>query len=91
MKILLDLRQELRQEVNDEKSSMISISVENELQKWIKSAGGIFKKLSDGKYFVMFEEKYLKEFISDKFKISLPDSGLYRIEASLGGNYKTTK
>ena len=30
---------------------------------------GIFKKLSSGKYFVVFEEKYLKQFISEKFKI----------------------
>lgn len=67
--VMFDNKEELRQEANDEKSSMISISVENELQQWIKSASGIFKKLSDGKYFVMFEEKYLREFISDKFKI----------------------
>ncbi|MGN1043755.1 MAG: DHH family phosphoesterase [Acutalibacteraceae bacterium] len=67
--VMFDNKEELRQEVNDEKSSMISIMVENELQQWIKGAEGIFKKLNDGKYFVMFEEKYLKEFISDKFKI----------------------
>lgn len=66
---LFDNKEELRQETNDEKSSMISITVENELQQWIKAANGIFKKLNDGKYFLMFEEKYLREFISDKFKI----------------------
>lgn len=57
----------------------------------------LFKRIN-GEYVDIKEEGWISVLktntinsISDKFKISLPDAGLYRIEASIGGNYKTTK
>lgn len=67
--ILFDNKEELKRYANDEQSSQISISVENTLRDWIKEAKGIFRKLSEEKYLVVFEEKYLKGFIDKKFDI----------------------
>ena len=39
------------------------------MRDWIKEAKGIFRKLSDEKYFVVFKEKYLKNFADNKFNI----------------------
>ena len=55
--ILFDNKEELKRYATEEQSSQISVSVENTLREWIKSADGIFRKLSDEKYFVVFEEK----------------------------------
>ena len=67
--ILFDNKEELKRYANEEQSSQISISVENTLRDWIKEAKGIFRKLSDEKYFVVFKEKYLKNFADNKFNI----------------------
>ncbi len=67
--ILFDNKEELRQSATDEQNLQISTSVENMLGNWMSGAHGMLKKLSDGKYFIIFEEKYLKNFIAEKFKI----------------------
>ncbi len=67
--ILFDNREELKRYTTEEQGSQISISVESTLREWVKKADGIFRKLSDEKYFIIFEEKYLKSFIENKFNI----------------------
>lgn len=67
--VLFDNKEELRQSATDEQSLQVSIAVENMLQNWVSKAEGMLQKLSDGKYIIIFEEKYLKEFIAEKFKI----------------------
>ena len=67
--ILFDNKEELKRYASEEQSSQISVSVENTLRDWIKESKGIFRKLSDEKYFIVFEEKYLKSFADSKFDI----------------------
>lgn len=67
--VVFDNRDELYRYADDEQNSQILIAVEGILRDWMAKSQGIFKKLSSGKYFVIFEEKYLKKFISEKFKI----------------------
>lgn len=67
--LFFDNQEELKQSIADEKVLHISLSVEDTLQKWISSVCGAFEKISDGKYIAIFEEKYLKKFISEKFNI----------------------
>lgn len=67
--VLFDNKEELRQSLSDEQNLQISISVENMLNKWVNEAEGMLKKLGDGKYLVVFAEKYLKNFSVEKFKI----------------------
>ena len=67
--IMFDNKDELYRYATDEQNSQISVAVEGMLREWILKSEGIFKKLSSGRYFIVFEERYLKKFISDKFKI----------------------
>lgn len=66
---VFDNKEELREESTDKQISEISLAVENSIQEWINSVDGIFKKLSNGKFFIIFEKVYLKKFIDEKFKI----------------------
>lgn len=64
-----DNKEELRQSLSDEKLLHMSLLVEDTIQKWLVSVGGVFEKINDGKYLAVFEEKYLKRFIGEKFSI----------------------
>ncbi len=66
---VFDNKEELYQIVGEDRGLSLLVSVENVLAQWMSSAGGIFKKLSDGKYMLIFEEKCLRYFISSKFEI----------------------
>ena len=67
--VMFDNKEELAESSEDEKMSIVRVSVDNILSGWAKGINGILKKLNDGKYIIVFEEKYLKVFISEKFKI----------------------
>ena len=60
------------------------------LIKIFKHTNGEYVDIKEGGWVSVLKTNTINS-ISDKFKISLPDAGLYRIEASIGGNYKTTK
>ena len=64
-----DNREELKHDTTDEKDAQLAVMVENTLQDWALTTTGIFKKLNDGKYIIVFEERHLRKFIEDKFKI----------------------
>ena len=66
---MFDNKEELFQSVSEEESIVFLVSVEAILASWMGESEGILKKLSDGKYLLLFEEKYLKHFISQKFEI----------------------
>ena len=66
---MFDNKEELSESLEDEKMSIIRVAVDNILSSWAKEINGILKKLNDGKYIIIFEEKYLKSFIAEKFKI----------------------
>ena len=66
---VFDNKEELREESTDKQISEISLAVENHIQEWICSVNGIFKKLSNEKFFIVFEKIHLKKFINEKFKI----------------------
>ena len=66
---VFDNKEEIYQSVGEDKGLRLLVDVENILSKWVSDCMGIFKKLSDGKYIILFEEKYLRYFISEKFEI----------------------
>lgn len=66
---MFDNKDELYQNVGEEQGLSLLVGVESELSSWMKRSNGIMKKLSDGKYLLIFEEKYLKYFIEKKFDI----------------------
>lgn len=67
--VSFDNKEELKQTLSDEQILYISLGLEDRLQKWISSAEGVLERISDDKYAVFFEEKYLKNFIDEKFQI----------------------
>lgn len=67
--ICFDNKEELKQTLSEEQTLYISLGLEDRLQKWISSAEGVLEKISDDRYAVFFEEKYLKKFMDEKFKI----------------------
>lgn len=67
--VMFDNKEELAESSEDEKMSIIKVAVDNVLSSWAKGINGILKKLNNGKYIIVFEEKYLKGLISEKFKI----------------------
>ncbi len=67
--VTFDNKEELKQTLSDEQILYISLGLEDRLQKWISSAEGVLERISDDKYAVFFEEKYLKKFIDEKFQI----------------------
>ena len=67
--ISFDNKEELKQTLSDEQILYISLGLEDRVQKWISSAEGLLERISDDRYAVFFEEKYLKRFIDEKFQI----------------------
>lgn len=67
--VLFDNKEELSGTVEDEQYTQISATVDNILMRWMSGAHGICKKLGGGRYLLVFEEKYLKSFIADKFSV----------------------
>lgn len=67
--VLFDNMEELKRDCTDAQLSQISSSVENMLREWASETSGFIKKLGDGKFIMVFEERHIKIFKSDKFKI----------------------
>lgn len=67
--IAFDNSEELERETEEGMASLITVSVEKVIVKWVSSTTGFYKKLSGGRYLVVMEERYIKKFIGEKFKI----------------------
>lgn len=68
--IMFDNKDELISDSqNDGIDTQIIAIVENTLQKWACEYSGFFKKLSDGKYLVLLEQRHVEELVKNKFEI----------------------
>jgi c-di-AMP phosphodiesterase-like protein len=67
--VTFDNRNELIRNSVDGQDLQIIAKVESQLQKWSSSTSGFLKKLSSNKYLMVFEERHLRRFIAEKFKI----------------------
>ena len=47
----------------------ITVEVEQEIVKWVGATKGFYKKISGGRYIAVMEERDIKRFIDEKFKI----------------------
>lgn len=54
---------------DDETGDYTVLSVENLLQRWASAYIALYKKLSDGKYILLFEDKAVKKIIENKFEV----------------------
>ncbi len=67
--VLFDNMEELKRDCTDSQMSQILSSVESIIREWASETSGCIKKLNDGKFIMIFEERYISIFKSDKFKI----------------------
>ena len=67
--ISFDNSEELDREHEDGKAAQIVVTVEKIIVKWVVSANGFYKKISGDRYLAVMEERCLKQFIEEKFKI----------------------
>ncbi len=67
--VSFDNREELERDAEEGEASRITVLVEKEIVKWAASTTGFYKKINAGKYLVVVEERYIKRFIDEKFKI----------------------
>ena len=96
--IMFDNREEFERECIDGEDAQIVAKVESTLQKWAASTTGFFKKLNGDRYLVIMEERHVKKFINEKFKIleeirniKLNDTTWATISVGLGRNGRTLK
>lgn len=67
--VAFDNASELEREAEDGRAAQVIVTVEQAIVKWVMSTTGFYKKLSGRKYLVVMEERNLKQFIDEKFKI----------------------
>ena len=67
--IVFDNYDEVMSNLSDSRKSEIQAALEKELSLWASPAGGIMRKVDRDRFIFVFEEKYLKTFVEDKFSI----------------------
>ena len=67
--VAFDNKDELERETDNSEAIKITVEVEQEIVKWVGSTKGLYKKISGGRYVVVMEERDIKRFIDEKFKI----------------------
>lgn len=67
--IMFDNKEELEIESEDGENGETSVLLENTLQRWAMSSSSVIKKLSNGRYIMLIEERQLQKVISTRFKI----------------------
>lgn len=54
---------------DDQQQSYITVNVENAIQKWANKFNGLYKKMSNGRYIIVFEERVIDALTDDNFSI----------------------
>lgn len=67
--ISFDNKEELERDREEGEASRITVLVERAIAAWIAKTNGFYKKISGGRYLAVFEERSIKKFIDEKFKI----------------------
>lgn len=67
--VYIDNYEEALDSIEEVKRSLLVALVDRKVNKYFSERDAIIKKLEKDKYFVIFKQKYLDEFIADKFSI----------------------
>ena len=67
--IAFDNKEELERDSEEGEASRIKVLVEKAIAGWVSKTKGFYKKLSGGRYLAVFEERNIKQFVDEKFKI----------------------
>lgn len=69
MIIAFDNREELERDAEEGEASRVGVLIERVIAKWIGTTTGFYKKLTGGRYLVVTEERFVRRFIDEKFKV----------------------
>lgn len=67
--VAFDNKEELERETEEGEASRITVLVEKCIANWVGTTTGFYKKMNGGRYLVILEERYIKRFIEEKFKV----------------------
>ncbi|MBQ6860714.1 MAG: DHH family phosphoesterase [Clostridia bacterium] len=67
--VMVDNYEELVQGMIDTDKPQLVATVEKKIREWFAFTGGIMTSLDRNKYLMVFDKKYLKDFINTKFQI----------------------
>ena len=67
--VTFDNKEELERQTEEGKASQVTVAVEQTIVKWVASTTGFYKKISGGRYVIVMEERYIRQFMDEKFKI----------------------
>ena len=78
--VAFDNKDELERETDNSEAIQVTVAVEQAIVKWVSATKGFYKKMSGGRYVVVMEERDIKRFFEEKFRI-LDD---IRVDMALG-------
>ncbi len=67
--IAFDNKEEVERENEEGEASHITLLVEKAIAQWIGTTTGFYKKMSGGRYIAFIDERNVRKFIDEKFKI----------------------
>lgn len=96
--VMFDNREEFERNSTEGEDAQIVAKVESVLQKWAAETTGFFKKLNGDRYMIIMEERHVKKFVQEKFKvleeirnIKLNDKIWATVSIGLGRSGRTLK
>lgn len=67
--VVFDNYAEFERDMDDEQNAFVTVTVENVIQKWAAKHNALLKKLSSGRFIIIFEEREVEKLIENKFSI----------------------
>lgn len=64
-----DNKEELERDSEEGEASRITVLVERVIAKWVSTTTGFYKKMTGGRYLIITEERFIRQFIDEKFKV----------------------
>ncbi|MBO5726424.1 MAG: DHH family phosphoesterase [Clostridia bacterium] len=65
----IDSLEQILSDVRDSKKAQICGEIQDIVEKWFTETNGIMRTISNSRYLLIFEQRYLKQFEDEKFKI----------------------
>lgn len=67
--VVVDNYDELFQKMDDSESQQASALINRHIVQWVAESGGVLKRLERDRYLIMFEKRYLSEYVGKKFDV----------------------
>ncbi len=67
--VAFDNKDELERETDNSEAIQVTVAVEQAIVKWVSSTKGFYKKISGGRYIIVMEERDIKRYMEEKFRI----------------------